>query len=109
MLFAVNANGTPSVAKLVQVLPKSDCEPQSLTQAAFKAYSNNQDFGTATVQNGGQDVLLRNNAWKYMDLSYNITANTVLTFEFKSTVQGEIAAIGMDNDNAWSPERAFKL
>ncbi|MEL6253468.1 MAG: PKD domain-containing protein [Bacteroidota bacterium] len=109
MLFAINPNGTPSVAKLVQVLPKSDCEPQSLSQAAFKSYGSNQDFGTATVQNAGKDVLLRNNAWKYMDLPYNITANTVLTFEFKSSVQGEIAAIGMDNDNTWSPERAFKL
>lgn len=109
MLFAVNSNGTPSVAKLVRVHSQSDCSPQSLTQAAFKSYSSNQDFGTATVQNGGKDVLLRNNAWKYMDFSYKITANTVLSFEFKSTVEGEISAIGMDNDNNWSPERAFKL
>ncbi|MEM6804398.1 MAG: PKD domain-containing protein, partial [Bacteroidota bacterium] len=109
MLFAVNANGTPSIAKLVRVYPQSDCAPATLSQAAFKSYGSNQDFGTAQVQNAGKDVLIKDNAWKYIDFSYTITANTILTFEFKSTVKGEIAAIGMDDDNNWSPERAFKL
>ena len=54
------------------------------------------DQGTATVN--GNEVLITGNGWKAIPINYNVTASTVITFEFRSTVQGEIHEVGFDND-----------
>ena len=78
------------------------------------------DLGNISAY-GGQDLagdyyidsndalVLTNNTWKAMPLAYEETANTVLTYEFRSTNQGEIHAIGLDSDNAISSDASFKL
>lgn len=68
-----------------------------------------QDKGTSEVLNGGSTLKIKDNAWKYIDYSYTLTANSVLAFEFKSTIEGEIHMIGLDNDNGWREDMAFKL
>jgi hypothetical protein len=42
-------------------------------------------------------------------LPYTVTADTVLEFDFQSGSQGEIHGIGLDDDNAYSEDRTFKL
>jgi flagellin len=53
--------------------------------------------GTITVT-GTNEVEFSGNYWRRKAFNYNVTANTVLVFEFRSTTQPEIAAIGFDND-----------
>lgn len=86
-----------------------NCPPIDFSATPFESYSSNQDFGIVQVQSGDKTIRLANNAWKYIALPYTLTANSVLSFDFRSDVEGEIVAIGMDDDNIWSSDRAFKL
>jgi len=65
--------------------------------------------GTATVEDGGATLHMTGNNWKKIDLPYNITANTVLEFDFRSPVQGEVHAIGFDTDLAVKSPAAFQV
>ncbi len=80
-------------------------------QATIRSYGGRgQDQeNTVVVKNGGATLDLTGNAWKRINLSYTITANTVLEFDFQSDSQGEIHAIGFDNNNSISSDQAFKL
>ncbi|MCC1492856.1 hypothetical protein [Cognatishimia sp. F0-27] len=73
-------------------------------------YGGGQDQGTAVSYNG-LAVELLNNAWKQVvgDDPFEITEETVLSFDFSSSQEGEIHGIGFDNDNALSPEWLFQL
>ena len=52
------------------------------------------------IRDGGTTLRISGNAWKKIDLgSYAIATNTILTFDFSSSVQGEIQGIGFDVDD----------
>ena len=73
-------------------------------------YDPLQDVGgSATIDSHGTTLKLVGNTWKKLAIPHTVTADTVLEFEFFSSVQGEIHAIGLDDDNALSPERFFQL
>ncbi len=63
------------------------------------SYSGSQDAGSSSVEDGGATLRLTGNAWKKVDFSYTITANTVLEFQVNAADAGEIIGIGFDNDN----------
>ena len=66
----------------------------------FINYAGGQDSGgPVTVTNGGADFDIDGNLWKRLAVNYNVTANTVLEFDYRSTLQPEIASIGFDNDS----------
>ena len=62
------------------------------------SYGTSQDNGTSSISNGGDDFKVENNAWKSINLNYTVTAHTILTFEVKTTDEGELHFIGFDND-----------
>jgi hypothetical protein len=73
--------------------------------AAFDDTTGTNDYaggqsgqGSTTVADGGRTVRLEGNQWKYLDYDYNVTPETVLTFEFKSTAEGDIHGIGLEDD-----------
>ena len=70
---------------------------------------SNQDNGDSQLQNGNTELVLSNNAWKYMNLNYTVTANTVIQFDFGSTIEGEIHGIGFETDNSLSSNLVFKV
>gem|GEM_PF-1736303 len=84
------------------------CPAIDFNAYTIDAYGTNQDNGTAAVQDGGATLMIQNNAWKSIDLNYNVTANTVIEFDFRSTAEGEIHGIGFDNDNGISSNLTFK-
>ncbi|MEM6802910.1 MAG: PQQ-dependent sugar dehydrogenase, partial [Bacteroidota bacterium] len=86
-----------------------NCPPIDFAAYEIQSYGGNQDFGQAEIQTGSKAIRLVNNAWKFIDFEYTLTSNSFLEFDFRSDVLGEYAAIGMDNDNGWSPDKAFKL
>ncbi|WP_158968285.1 hypothetical protein [Chachezhania sediminis] len=61
-----------------------------------------QDEGQAVVSGVGRDLSLTGNAWKYLTVDAQITADTVLSFDFSSSDPGEIAAIGFDADSRFN-------
>lgn len=63
-------------------------------------YVSGQDVaasGTVTVPND-TEVTFSGNFWKRKAFNYNITANTVLVFDYSSTLIPEVSTIGFDND-----------
>ncbi len=81
----------------------------TLNPATLSGYSW-QDWGaTVTAQDANQTVQIQGNGWKKMPFAYNITATTVLEFDFRSDRQGEVHGIGFDNDDFATTNRSFQL
>ena len=73
------------------------------------AASSQGTAGTATVSADGSAVTLTGNAWRYIPLDYQITANTVLAFDFESSERAELQGIGFDNDDDVNLQVGWKL
>lgn len=85
-----------------------------LTQINFNTYTptafGNQDVNpTMTIEDGGNTLHLKGNSWKKILIPYTITSYTVLEFDFKSPVQGEVQGIGLDNDETITEGYTHKL
>ena len=94
---------------LLPLASKVDFNYQPLT-----SYGMDSFHASSQVSEVGSTLKLSNSAWKKVDFIYNVTANTVLQFEFRSDAIGNASAIGFDNDNNfwntnWSNSTAFKL
>lgn len=74
------------------------------------SYGASQDRdGDYKYTTGSRTLILENNAWKYIHFEREYTSSSVLSFDFKSTDEGEIHGIGLENDKSPSPGRIFKL
>lgn len=65
--------------------------------------SQDGQFGrptTATVSPDGSELELAGNVWKKFDINYTLTADTVLSFEFRTDNIQEIHGIGFDDDTS---------
>ncbi|MEM7370179.1 MAG: PQQ-dependent sugar dehydrogenase [Bacteroidota bacterium] len=88
----------------------SQCPPIQFNAASISSYGGIQDEGTASLQDDDQTIVVENNGWKSIPYSYTITPNTVLEFDFKSSIEGEEHAIGLDNnDDINDVKRRIKL
>jgi len=87
----------------------SNCLQLDFKNYRVQSYGGGQDIGTHQLINNGQELKIQNNAWKALEFDYTVTPNTVLDFEFGSTLRGEVHGIGFDNDNSISANRTFKL
>lgn len=68
------------------------------------------DFGTFGLQDGGATVLIENNGWKAIEINFSITPQSVLTFDFKSTQQGELHWLVFDDNlQGGSPDAEFQV
>jgi hypothetical protein len=65
--------------------------------------------GVATVMDSGAGLQLSGNTWKSVPFDAEIHEGSVITFEFRSTIQGEIQGIGFDTDGDIDPSTTFKL
>jgi FtsP/CotA-like multicopper oxidase with cupredoxin domain len=64
------------------------------------SFGNNQDASpTVSIEDGGETLRIVGNGWKKIDFPYTVTPDTVLEFDFQSSVQGEIHGIGLDENN----------
>ncbi len=89
--------------------PTPTCESINFNDFSVTAFSNQDNDGTFTIENSGSSLKLTNNTWKYISMNYNVTANTVVEFEFSSTSEGEIHGIGFEDDNSLTSNRYFKV
>lgn len=64
------------------------------------SYRDRQDRdGNISIEDEGESLRITGNRWVKIDVSQDVTANTMLEFYFSSTVEGEIHGIGLDNQN----------
>lgn len=73
------------------------------------SHGGGQDAGSYQLLEGKSVLKIQNNAWKAIELDYEVTPNTILEFEFASNLQGEIHGIGFDDNDAVSADRTFQL
>ena len=57
----------------------------------------NDPSATTTVSDDGRTVTVTGNKWQLIDKNYTVTEDTVLTFEFRSSKEGAIHGIGLEN------------
>ena len=81
--------------------PPSSCPAGSIdfNSLALTSYSNQNASNSVSVAASGDSVTLSNNTWVRSTQSFNVTADTVIEFTYSSTSQGEIHAIGFDNND----------
>ncbi len=85
------------------------CEALNFNDFTITPFANQDAAGIFSIVSGGAGLSLVDNTWKYISLAYNVTANTVIEFDFSSTAEGEIHAVGFEDDNGLTPTRYFKV
>ncbi|MDY8137939.1 trypsin-like peptidase domain-containing protein [Aquimarina sp. 2201CG5-10] len=98
--LSISDGGTP---------PPPACDALNFNDFTITPFSNQDAAGDFSVGSGGAALSLTNNTWKYIAMNYTVTANTVIEFDFSSTSQGEIHAVGFENDNTLTSTRYFKV
>lgn len=93
----------------VPATTQNGCVRVNFNERPVISYGGTEDQGTFTLLSNNTVLRIQNNAWKAVALNYNVTPNTVLQFDFGSTIRGEIHGIGFDDDNSVSANRTFKL
>ncbi len=89
--------------------PGPTCDALNFNNFTINSFSNQDAAGDSSIGNGGASLSLTNNTWKFIPLNYTVTANTVIEFDFSSTSQGEIHAVGFEDDNSLTSTRYFKV
>jgi hypothetical protein len=83
---------------------------QAPTSFEVSPHGGDQDQGRALELGDSGTLKLVENAWKeLLTGELEIDENTVLHFEFRSDVEGEIHGIGFDNNSALSPSTLYQL
>ena len=85
------------------------CDSLDFNSFTVSPFSNQDSVGTFSIVSGGEGLSLENNTWKFIALDYTVTQNTVLEFDFSSSAQGEIHAVGFESDNELSDNLYFKV
>lgn len=86
-----------------------DCPTIDFEEFVPQSFGGAQDRGEFAVLNGGTELLVSENGWKAILLNYTVTEETIIEFDFKSTIPAEIHAIGFDNDNSLSAEQTIQV
>ncbi len=89
--------------------------PNTLPTINFNDYplvsygGSNDDSGPVQIEDGGATLHLSGNRWKAIAFPYEVTPNTVIEFDFRSTQEGEIHGIGLDTNLKHQPNRTFQF
>ncbi len=89
--------------------PGPTCDAIDFNTFSINPFATQDSVGDFSIVNGGAGLSMSNNTWKYIPLSYTVTANTVIEFDFSSTAQGEIHGVAFENDNTLTSTRVFKV
>jgi hypothetical protein len=94
---------------LPNISNNDDCLEIDFKEQEVISFGGVQDAGVHILSADSTEVMITGNAWKAVDLEYDITPETVIEFEFKSTREGEIHGIGFDENNSISANRTFRV
>ena len=85
----------------------NDC--LDFSQLGTISYSNQDSAGNVQVEDAGAAIVLTDNTWRRTTATFSVSANTVIEFDFQSPSEGEIHAIGFDDNDSLSSNRYFKV
>jgi YVTN family beta-propeller protein len=124
-------SGTPTTAGNYAVTVTVDDSDEGIAQANFQwavtnpgaicegcldftiytteSYAGQDQHGNVSVQDNGATIVLSDNTWRRTVQTFDITADTILAFDYQSTSRPELGGIGFDSFNAITPNRTFKL
>ncbi len=104
-----NNSGTSFFNSALWTAVEDDVEPPeplvcpegtiNFNSLAMTSYSNQNADNNSLVGDNGDSILLTGNTWVRSTQLFNITSDTVIDFMFASGSQGEIHAIGFDNND----------
>ncbi|MGH1438297.1 MAG: T9SS type A sorting domain-containing protein, partial [Lewinella sp.] len=86
-----------------------NCDTINFNNFSINSFATQDAAGNSSISNSGNTLTLTNNTWKYIPYNYTVTANTVIEFEFSSSSEGEIHAVGFEDDNSLTSSRYFKV
>ncbi len=89
------------IVKIDHPVPDGDTDPINFLTADMMSYSN-QDMPETRleIEDGGATYFMEGNRWRQTStIALDVTPDTVLEFDFMSDAQGEVHAIGFDDDN----------
>lgn len=90
--------------------PVSDGAFINFEQSTISSHDPGQDNqGGATIGATPYELVLEGNTWKSIAFDYEITADTILEFEFSSDIEAEIQGIGFDSRPWANPQRTFSI
>ncbi|WP_020567054.1 M12 family metallo-peptidase [Neolewinella persica] len=88
---------------------ENECPVIDFVEYPVVTYGTNQDGGQFSLLPGNKGIKLENNAWKAVVVDYTMTEDTWVSFWFRSTMEGEVHGIGMDNNEVLSSNLTFRL
>ena len=89
--------------------PNAGCPSVNFAQENIISYGGSQDQGQYELIENGNGIRLFGNAWKAIQMPYEITTGTRIRFDYKSTNIPELGVIGMDENASISSNRTFTL
>lgn len=107
--FCIDNQGRKSGTTTNPTSSKVGCTDIDFNNSKIVSFGESQDMGTYTIGDNGKSISLNGNAWKAIELDYNVTPNTFLEFEFRSMQKAEIHGIGFDPDLSLSTIYTFQL
>ena len=101
----VNLNVTPQNDEATLIVNDGDPNVINLNDYTIDPHEAGQDGAhghgsVANVSPDGSTLSLSGNVWKKIDIPYTLTANTVLSLEFRTDAVWEIQGIGFDTDTS---------
>ncbi|NLX56285.1 MAG: hypothetical protein GXY58_14345, partial [Planctomycetaceae bacterium] len=115
-LFSVSDSAGGTIGETtfnIQVTPRwLNVETNGQLQSGAVESYTSQDERTVlmAVEDDGNTLHMVGNTWKSVFLTIGVTPYTVLEFDFESSRQGEVHAIGFDTDDAFTlTDRFFQL
>lgn len=90
LLSVARACGTASLCAVALTAS----EAVTFDAGQLVSYSGQDRDRTLSVEDSGATLRITGNGWVAMPVPYEVTAETVLEFDFSSSVEGEIHAIG---------------
>ena len=106
-----DGNGGTDSATFVWTIcdPNGGCDTLDFNVYVTESYAGQDRNQNVSVEDGGATIVLDDNTWRRTTQTFEITAGTVLEFDFESTTEAEIQGIGFDDTNSITADRVFKL
>ncbi|MEO1523086.1 MAG: hypothetical protein AAFU78_20245, partial [Cyanobacteria bacterium J06633_2] len=109
-----DAQSSGSGEPAVEGEPGLSSDQTVMDLSELQAYGGSrQNKGLETsLSSNNTTVQLEGNGWRKLGVTYTITPETMLSFEFRSDAEGDIHSIGFDTDNSISSgdrQNSFQL
>lgn len=88
---------------------EGQCPAINFRDRSIYRFGGSQDRGGYEVSDDGYGLTVARNGWKAIEMPYTVTDETILEFEFRSTVRGEVHGIGLDDDATISSGQTFRV